>query len=342
MNKKIISIIVLIVVALAGIIFWQRQRGTTEQEQTQNQTQSEPMAMGITGLEIPKRLADLRPVGIMIENHPDSRPQYGLSDADIVYEILAEGGITRHLALFQSKDPKSIGPVRSTRPYFNFLANQWSAVLAHSGGSDTALKELSIGFYRNLDDADEMLNGKYYSRDPKKFAPHNLFTSIEQLRKLADDRKITEWEFEPMFNYKAIPTQELKPTITEVTIPFSTASYLTKFQFDPTTNSYKRFLAGKPAVDQNNGLTIQPKNVLVQFAAGNVIPGDPKLAMEFRLDRSGKGFLFTGGTVAAITWKYQNGRLVYLDNTGNPLTIQPGPTWISILPTDQQNNVSWQ
>jgi len=340
-KPKIIVIVIVIIIAILGLIIWQRKEDQQQAEQQRVQEQ-EKKAPAINGVEVTESVAKRRPIGVMIENHSEARPQSGLSDADIVYEVLAEGGITRFLALFQTRDPESIGPVRSARPYFNALADEWGAVLAHSGGSPTALQELRVGLHKSVTDADEFFNGSYYKRAADRTPPHNLYTSGALMRKFIEDKNVSDWAAPNIFQFAPIPTDQLVTTVTEVTIPFSTASYLAKYTFDPTTNTYKRQSGSRPAIDRTNQQQISPTNVIVQFVEGSVIPGDMTLAMQFRLDRSGPAYLFTGGKLVAANWKGVDGRIVYTDNAGNPLVLQPGPTWVEIIPKAQQNNVSWK
>jgi len=102
-----------------------------------------------------------RPFGVVIENFPDARPQSGLSQANIVYEALAEGGITRFFALFQTQKAPQIGPVRSARTYFNDWAEEWGVVYAHVGGNSDALAYLHAGI-SGVTDADQFYNDPYF------------------------------------------------------------------------------------------------------------------------------------------------------------------------------------
>ncbi len=347
MKFKIIIPIVMVLILIVGLAKWHnnriRQKAVlTKLEEVAKKQEPEKYMPGINGAGIPERLATKRPIAVMIENHPASRPQSGLSEADIVYETLAEGGITRFMALFQSKDPIEIGPVRSTRPYFNLLADQWAPVLAHSGGSPTALQQLRIGFYRNIADADEALNGKYFTRAMDRFAPHNLFTTGEKLRELVSDREETEWTSPSLLNFFATPTSELKLTTTEITIPFSTASYMVKWKYAPNTNSYSRLQNNTQAIDKNSKQPISTNNVLIQFTESALIPGDATGALQFKLDRSGKIYLFKSGVIVQGTWKHEQNKIVYKDTEGNPLLFQPGPIWIEIVPTSLLNAVTWK
>lgn len=338
-KPKIIIIVIVVIIAVLGVVIWQRKHNHQVDLETQEQEKKAP---AINGVEVTEDIAKRRPIAVMIENHTEARPQSGLSDADIVYEALAEGGITRFMALFQTHEPTSIGPVRSARPYYLTLADEWGAVYAHSGGSPTALQELRVGLHKTITDADEFFNGSYYKRANDRNAPHNLYTSGNLMRKFIEDKKVSSWTAPSIFQFVPIATDQLQTTVTEITIPFSTASYLVKYKFDPATNTYKRQNGTVAAIDRNNQLVVSPKNVVVMFVEGSVIPGDMTLAMQFRLDRSGPAYLFTGGKLAAANWKGQDGKIVYTDNAGKPLVLQPGPTWIEIIPKDQQNNVSWK
>ncbi|MBI5221693.1 MAG: DUF3048 domain-containing protein [Candidatus Magasanikbacteria bacterium] len=121
-------------------------------------------------------------VGIMIDNHPDARPQSGLVAAKIVYEAPAEGGITRYFAIFDSiQSVEKVGPVRSARPYFVDWLEEYSGLYMHCGGAPEALAKIKS---EKVFDADEFFNGPYYWRDESRIAPHNLFTKSEQIKKI--------------------------------------------------------------------------------------------------------------------------------------------------------------
>ncbi len=132
----------------------------------------------LTGVEVAIELNN-RPVsGIMIENSPDARPQSGLKDAGIVFEAIAEGGITRFLALYQESQPDYIGPVRSVRPYYLDFLMPFDAPIAHVGGAPQALSDIrSLG----VKDLDQFANSGAYQRITTRYAPHNVYTSIAQL-----------------------------------------------------------------------------------------------------------------------------------------------------------------
>lgn len=323
--------------AVAGGAWWwlTKDSGTASDRE-----QPEQLFPAINGVMVTKDKAETRPVGIVIENAPEARSQSGLTDADLVYETVSEGGITRFIAVFQARQPKEIGPVRSARPYFNFLTNMWHGVIIHSGGSKAALSELSAGIHKNLYDINEFYFGKYFNRDSSRYAPHNLYTTREQLNKVLTDKEEADWQPVSVWQFETVPTDQIVPEITNLTIPFSFPLFEAKYQFDPTTNSYKRSLNGKPHLDRNNDLQISPTNILVHLT--DISPtGDELLTMNIRLDGNGPCYLFTAGKYKECRWRYENGKHVYTDLDGNPLKLQPGQTWIEIFPRDRQSELTW-
>ncbi len=145
--------------------------------------ESAPYTAPLTGLAVEAPVTQ-RPLAVMINNAPAARPQSGLSQADIVYEVLAEGGITRLIGIFQSQEGiEKIGPIRSIRPYLIRLGESYGGVLVHAGGSPEAY---SIIQKQGKQDLDEIGNaGAFFWRAKDRKAPHNLYSSDEKLREAA-------------------------------------------------------------------------------------------------------------------------------------------------------------
>src|SRR5258708_23201857 len=151
--------------------------------QSQQQYQQSLKVAAING-EMVSPAQVQRPFVVVIENFLDSRPQSGLSQADIVYEALAEGGITRFLAVFQSQNAASIGPVRSARTYFNDWAQELGAIYAHVGGNSDALYYIKKGI-PGVSDADQFFNDPYFKRISSRPLPLNTYTSSDKLLALS-------------------------------------------------------------------------------------------------------------------------------------------------------------
>ncbi len=334
-KKYLFGIIILAIIISLVWWLWPKSSSELSEQATQEKTHA-----SINGSLVSEELSKLRPIAVVIENHGDSRPQSGYTDAEVVYESLAEGGITRTLGIFQTKKPKSIGPIRSARPYFNFIANQWGAAYAHSGGSKQALSELSAEVYNNLFDMNEFSYGKYFDRDSARTAPHNLYTTMEDLGELIEDKHQAEWNYRTIWNFGNVVITEQMQKINNITIPFSNPIYEAKYTFNPSTSTYDRMIGGKNAIDRNNQTQVSPKNILVQFADTNLNPDDDLGTLNIRLNNSGPCILFTAGTRKDCRWAWENGATKYRDLEGNDLTLQAGQVWVEIFPRDRQNEVT--
>ncbi len=337
--KITITLVLIIIVGFTGWRIYKVVHKNSSNNKAAEKTQKkEP---NINGSMVNSDQANLRPLAIVVENHTDSRPQSGLGDAEIVYETLAEGGITRFIAIFQANDPKEIGPVRSARPYFNFIANMWHAPIIHAGGSKQALTELSSGVYKNLFDVNEFYFGDYFYRDTERLAPHNLYTTIEDQRKILHKKNQTDWNKINVWDTQNTPADQLVTQITKISIPFSTPSYEVNYDYDLTSNSYKRLTGGIITIDKNNDSQISPKNILIMLTDITLNQEDDLGTQSIRLNGNGSCFLFSRGKFQQCKWEYREGRHYYTDQDGNSLKLEAGQTWIEIFPRDRQNEIKW-
>lgn len=331
-----------IMLALAGFLVWQQTgKGSKAEVSGDSDEVVKPVeAPAINGLMVSPEAAERRPVAVMIENHPDSRPQSGLSSADIVYETLAEGGITRYEAIYQTADDVKAGPVRSVRSYFGQIASEYGAVLAHVGGSDDALAALQSGRYKGVDDADEYYLGSYFERVRNRPAPHNTYTTLSRLRELISDKQwdtensASAWQFSDETIMNAIPANE-------VTLNYSTASYQAKFIYDPATGLYTRSLAGKLDIDANTSQPVTATTIVAQEVTVMDIPNDPKLRVDIDLDGTGKAYIFYKGQVLNATWKKENNRTHYYSASGQEIAFLRGKIWVGLVP-DESDSISWK
>lgn len=342
MKNKTIIIAAVTIAIIGSVLFWRHQFTNTKVQETTNSPTPPPQLPAINGVLVDEAKALQRPIAVVIENHTNARPQSGLTDADIVYETLAEGGITRFLALFQSREPSEVGPVRSARPYFNFIANEWGAVYAHVGGSTIALNELNSGVHKKLEDINQFYNGDYFYRSKDRPAPHNAYTKLELLRELVSKKKWQNWTPVTIGTYAVTPTDQLQTTITEISAKFFDANYISLFVYDPTTNSYKRTNGGKVALDKNNNLQISPMNVLIQYVDDYSVPLETTTGLGLRLEKNGRIILFNNGTSVNGMWQYSGGTTSYTDQNNKPLQLVPGQTWIILMPKSLTNYVTWK
>ncbi len=339
MKNKLIIVVAIIIALIGTVIFWQNKLKKDKLEQAAETAIQVP---AMNGVMVPENIAKTRPIAVVIENHTDARPQSGLTDADLVYETLAEGGITRFLAFFQSHDVKEIGPVRSARPYFNFLANMWGAGYAHVGGSTIALSELDSGVHKKLQDINQYFTGDYFYRSEERSAPHNAYTTIELLRALMEKKDWTGWTPTKLGEFEVTPTDQLQTTTTNITVKFFQPNYTASFAYDPSTNSYLRTSGSKPSIDKNNNLQISPMNVVIQYVDDYVVPLETVNGIGLRLEGKGRAVLFNNGKATDGTWQYSNGQASYINSDGAPQKFVPGQTWIILMPKSLSANVTWQ
>src|SRR5690606_32031716 len=149
----------------------------------------------LTGYPVAAGLLERRPFLVSIDNHPRARPQYGLSRADLVYEVPAEGGVTRFAALFWAGEADQIGPVRSSRPYFLDLALEWQAAFLHAGGSPQHYEQIDKLPIPDIDDIRGGAGGGVFWRGDDRNPPHNLYTSSQRVRAKIAERN---WDLTPV------------------------------------------------------------------------------------------------------------------------------------------------
>lgn len=291
----------------------------------------------LNGIEVANPDDAKKPLtAIMIENSPDARPQSGIKQAEIVYEAIAEGGITRFLTVFQQHKPQLVGPVRSLRMYYLDWAAPYRAGIAHIGGSAAALREVRNGNYYDLD---QFFNAGSYWRATDRYAPHNVYTSFERLDALNARKGNTAAQFtaSPRIDGKSVAT----PDASDITINFSGPAYNTRYAYDTSSNTYARSIGGEPHNDRESG-RISPSSVIT-------IHVDMTLVMEdgyreaITTTGMGKAEIFQNGTVTHATWSKasRTAPLQFIDANGQPIPLVRGQTWIAALPNGS-GSVSWK
>lgn len=284
-------------------------------------------ASRLTGAQVNPDINNLPIVASMIENSPDARPQSGLKEAGLVFEAIAEGGITRFIALYQQNgQPAQIGPVRSVRPYYIDIAAAYDAGIAHAGGSPEALSLLNS---LKLRDLDQFANAKSYDRVNFRYAPHNLYTSIDKLNELMKAKGFTTSSF------VGFPREESKPAATPtaktINIDISSALYDVSYTYDPATNTYKRSLGGTPHNDGTSSTQLSPNAVIV-LVSDYSIHSDGVHSV-YRMTGSGKTYIFQNGIVVEGSWNKADRKSMFsfLDAAGTPIKVQAGQAWISMV-----------
>lgn len=330
------GLIVLAGLTIAGLLFFGGKEAPSSPSNGENANATNataPVRRALDGvLDAPER-ERLPVVALVIENHSKVRPQAGLDQASVVYEALAEGGITRFLAVYTMTGIfERIGPVRSSRPYFLDWVKEYDALFGHVGGSPEALAKAAQYEIRDLD---QFFNARYYWRDPAVERPHNLFTAskflIFALRDKDADKPstFTPWTFadDPVLAARPEGEQTL-------TIDYSTFSYRVQWTYDRATNAYLR-KNGDVAHQTPDGKQLTAKNVIV-LSVKTSIADAGRLHME--TTGEGKAVIFKNGKATEGLWKKpsRDDRMTFVDTDGKPITLTAGQTWIEVVPTDRK------
>ena len=282
-----------------------------------------------TGMGTNEKLEGKRPVMVMVNNHPYARPQSGLDKADIVYEVLAEGEVTRFLAIYHSQKPEAIGPVRSIRPYFIKIGTGFDAFLIHAGGSPEALETLAHADYGNIN---EISNGAYFWRVNFRKAPHNLYTDLDRIQKAVTDKGMRTTTELPAFSF--LPTDaEItggQPAAT-IDVTYHTL-YKAGYQYDASSKKYLRFTEGKPHVDLTTNEQLAVTNLLVIATRHRVLDNEGRRDVD--VVGPGDGYLFQYGKARQVKWVRKNGVIRMYEDAAltKELPLLPGNTWINIVP----------
>ncbi len=335
-NKTRIIIAIVVGVVLIGVvgffIFAFNPNQNTNSFVNTSQDGAVLIRRAIDGVYVPADQANNYPVAVMIENLVSSRPPSGLAKANLVYEALVEGGITRFMAVYAGNvNVKEIGPVRSARPYYLDWALEYNAMYVHVGGSPEAIANIKT---YNVLDLNQFYNSPNFWRDSNRQAPHNLYTSSELLAYGLRDKnpempaKYTSWKFKDDAALVDRPTVDKS-----VVIDFSSFNYKVEYKYDKEKNDYLRYLAGQIHKDKDEA-EIRAKNVVVQKVKTRLADAE-RLAMD--TVGQGEAIIFRDGVATVGRWEKsaREKRTIFFDTQGREIQFNAGTTWIEIVPTDR-------
>ena len=276
-----------------------------------------------------------RPIAVMIDNVGDARPQVGLNEAYIVYEIIVEGAQTRLMALFKGKDLEEIGPVRSSRHYFLDYALENDAIYVHYGWSPKAKSDISTLGVNNINGITE--SSKSFWRITSKSAPHNVLTSTENILSIAERKSYrTTSEEESILNYTTdeITLENNGIQALEINIPYST-SYEVIYKYNEETKKYERYCNEILQKDFKTKEVIDTKNIIITFAENTTLnDGSGKGRQDLNNIGDLEGYYITNGKAIEIicSKKSRTGKTIYKDLEGNTINVNDGNTFIQICP----------
>ncbi len=315
-------------------------------------SQEPPAASGgavnpLTGLPMDESLAGQKPVAIMLNNIKAAMPQQGNSQADIIYEVLAEGGITRMLGVYQDiSGLGTVGSVRSARQYYLELAMGHDAVFVHAGGSPEFYDYIQTNKVGTVDGVNgfyayastglfwrdrERVDGHYYAYE------HSLITSGDRLTAVLT--KQGELTGHTAGYTSPLTFSDQRSTVgggsaVTLTVPFS-GSKTTTFRYDAEAGHYLAQQYGGPYIDGNDNTQISAVNVLVLQAETRVVDDAGRLKIDLS---SGEGWYACGGELIPISWIKggANDPLRFTHADGSPLTLSPGKSYVCIIPATRE------
>jgi hypothetical protein len=291
----------------------------------------------LTGAKVSDQTATTKTVtGVMIENSPDARPQSGIKNSGVIFEAIAEGGITRFLVLYQQEKPQIIGPVRSLRLYDVDWLAAFDAGIAHIGGSAAALAEIRNGSHRDLD---QFFNSGSYWRASDRYSPHNVYTSFDRLDTLNKAKGFSNSTFTGFSRVDGKPVA--KPDATSIDITISSSLYNSTYLYDAKTNTYARSQGGAPHLDREDG-QITPSVVIAMRVDETSVLQDGYREVINTIG-SGEATIFQNGTAIVATWHKADpkSQISFTDSAGKDIPLVRGQTWITAVPNGN-GSVSWK
>lgn len=282
-----------------------------------------------------------RPFAVMINNIVYAQPQCGVGEADIVYEVLAEGGITRMMAVFSHiEDAGILGSIRSIRPYYVDIALAYGAIPVHSGYSVAAIEHIHEMGVSNIDGGTTKYSDEAFYRDKSRMAngyEHSMFTTGDALRTCAEKLGY-ELQLPGTYSSGLSFTEDASPAggedASEIKVSFSSLNTkTTQLSYHEDTGVYTAVQHGGDYIDGNTNEPLAFTNVLVISAETKQLDSDGRLSVD--LTGSGSGYFAHGGKYSKIEWSRAGltSPFVYTLSNAEPLDLGAGKTYIAVVPT---------
>ena len=298
-----------------------------------------------SGLDISDEVGNSRPIAIMVENSPDSRPQSGLIYADMVYEAVDEGGVTRYVAVFSSNDAEIIGPVRSARIYYAEIARSFDPIYAFWGTYKEAypvIEDMGLDVLTTLGEplpavssivANTSSGWRDYSRS--NITEHTAFMSTIKLKEEAADYGYSLEGGQSPLRFKIDAVDSEREDISNININFSYDTYRVDFEYNRENNNYLKFTGGAPHTDYETGKRIAVNNVIVMITSieGPIDQWGHMAVRTTGTSDIGKAFFFMDGNVIEGTWERTSAfdPFKYKDDDGNIVLFNRGSTWVALI-----------
>lgn len=317
---------------------------TPEATPTPEPTPETPEGMArsyLTGEWIDGELAKKRPLAVMIGNTSDALPQYGISSADVIYEVPVEGSYTRLMAIFQDyAGLEKIGSVRSCRHYFIYFAREFDAIYTHYGQAVYAEPVLEREDVHNLSGMDSAIETIMFYRDTNRKAPHNAFISEEGINAGIEKKGYRTELSESYSGHYQFAEDDAPVNLTgEDALVVSPGYFVNKpwFVYNSEDGLYYRYEFKDKQIDGANENQLTVKNILIQYCDWSKL--DENGYMDINTTSGGEGIYITNGKMQRVTWTKDNedSPARYFDEAGNEITLNQGKTWVCIVRNDYKD-----
>ncbi len=334
--KILVAILIILIIVAGAVLGYKIKQDKQNQEVDIEETASEEENVVVEEKkEVQIFQGNNRPIAVMIDNHKDAWPQAGLQKAYMVYEIIAEGGETRLMALFKGVDLEKIGPIRSARHYFLDYAMENDAIYVHFGWSPQAQSDITKYSINNINGIAE--DGTTFWRVKDKAAPHNAVASTQKILQSANNKRYrTTSNKESVLKYTTDEVNlEEGQGATSVTIPHSTLQVV-KYEYDEENKVYKRYARQKEQTDWDTKETITTKNIIITLCDNYTLnDSENKGRQGIRNIGTCDGYYITNGKAIKIKCikSSREEKTKYQDLEGNEIQVNDGNTFVNICPT---------
>jgi hypothetical protein len=298
--------------------------GSSAKKRATPTTSAKPTVQPLTGLPDPNGQTQQRPaLSVKIENTPEARPQTNLDTADVVFEEVTEGEITRFVAVYNSAIPDVVGPIRSVRAMDPDIVTPLGGIFAYSGGIPESVNLIRQA--PGVNSLDETQAGSAMFRDKSKKAPHNLYGHGQDL--LAKGGQPVP--VRSLFQYLDTGATFNGEPVAQFDVGFK-QGYGVTYTFDAASNTWKRSYGPTPHIAAS-GQQIAPTNVIVQFV-GCCVPSPEGGA--YQTVGQGQAWVFSNGKIVRGQWSRSDRSqdTQFVDAAGAPIKLQPGRTWVEFVP----------
>ncbi|GAB4074474.1 DUF3048 domain-containing protein [Barrientosiimonas marina] len=335
MRKTALSLLALLILSLAACSGEEEQASQDNASHGQAVTEKNenPDVSPLTGLPAEGN-TEQRAVGVMVNNHPKARPQTGLSKADIVFEMLAEGSITRFLAIYQSQQPDVVGPVRSAREYYFDLADGYDALYVYHGAANFVNDMIADEGIEHLDGALHDNDGNLFKRSSDRSAPHNSYLQFASVNDMAEQKgyNVTQ-SYQPLpFADEDEAAAASGDEAASVTIDYSGGmKNVVTYSYDEGNAVYNRYSNGNQSIEKDADEPVTADNLFIIETPHEII--DDAGRREIDITSGGDAYLVQKGHIRKVQWENRDGRIIPVKN-GDPVPFVPGKTWINVVPAD--------